>query len=276
MNNGEKMLEICISTYGERINRLSSLPFLSNCRYLIVHQAYVDISISNDAKERFSYKDITLIKSDTKGLTNSRNEALKYSTEELILISDDDVIYEYDMADKIFLAKKNNPFDIALFKAKVTEDSTDFRKYPINNRKLSKIDCLHACSIEMVLDKKRIDASGVMFNNDFGIGAKFICGEESIFLFDAIDANLNVSFINQYIVSHPKESTATNKNNAFSILKAKGAVYRYGFGFIIGLLLILRLSFLKPISKVMGVSKFYFLKSLFTGFMAITGTSQDK
>lgn len=128
----------------------------------------------------------------------------------------------------------------------------------------------------MVLDKKKIDASGVFFNKCFGIGAKFICGEESIFLFDAIDANLNVSFISQHIVSHPKESTATNKNNVFSILKAKGAVYRYGFGFIIGLLLILRLCFLKSISKVMGVSKFYFLKSLLTGFMTIAGTSQDK
>ncbi|SQH59021.1 glycosyl transferase family protein [Aeromonas caviae] len=276
MHNGEQMLEICISTYGKRINRLSSLPFLNNCRYLIVHQDYVDVFISNDAKERFSYEDITLIESDTKGLTNSRNEALKYSTEELILISDDDVVYECDVADKILSAQKENPFHIALFKAKVTEDSTDFRKYPINSGQLSKIECLHACSIEMVIDKRKIDTSEVFFNKDFGIGAKFICGEESVFLFDAIDANLNVSFINQYIVSHPKESTATNKNNAFSILKAKGAVYRYGFGFIIGLLLILRLSFLKPMSKVMGVSKFYFLKSLLTGFMAISDTSQDK
>lgn len=260
------MLEICISTYGERVNRLANLPTFLNCRYLIIHQAYNQTELTNCLIDRFSKGDISIIKSDTIGLTKSRNEAVKYSTGKLLLISDDDVLYSNDLVNKILLSKEKFDFDIALFKASVSGDTSDFRVYPNQTKKLGRVDCLHACSIEMVLDRRVIEHNQELFNINFGIGSEFLCGEESILLFDMLRKKKNLYFINEYIVSHPKESTATGSINVDEVLKAKGAVYRYGFGFFLGFILMLRLAFFNSMPRIINQTKVTCFRKLSVGF----------
>lgn len=260
------MLEICISTYGERVNRLANLPTFPNCRYLIIHQAYNQTKLTNCLIERFSKGDISLIKSDTFGLAKSRNEAVKHSTGKLLLISDDDVLYSSDLVHKIISSKEKFDFDIALFKASISNDDSDFRVYPNQTKKLGRVDCLHACSIEMVLDRRIIEHNQELFNINFGIGSEFVCGEESILLFDMFRKKRNLYFINEYIVSHPKESTATRSINVDEVLKAKGAVYRYGFGYFVGFILILRLAFLNSMPAILLQTKINCFRKLSVGF----------
>ncbi|OCH05719.1 glycosyltransferase [Aliivibrio fischeri] len=251
-------LDILISTYSNRINGLNLPHPQEKIRYIIVHQKYMDGYLKAELLSQ--REDVKYIKSDSIGLTKSRNIALGLSTSELKLIADDDVEFYPDLYEIITRRYIQDSFDIGIFKIKTQDSHDEFRKYPLKEKKFNKVDCLHVCSIEMVLSKK----CNIRFNENYGIGGEYLCGEESIFLFDANEKGLNIQYFPEYIVSHPKESTVTSMSDG--VLSSKGAVYRYGFGKWLSLIFILRLAFYSDFSKSSSISRISLFRKLLVGW----------
>lgn len=256
-------LEVCISTYGKRINNLCSLPKSENVKYCIIHQSYQEVTYSNDLQLRLKYGDVRVINSNSVGLTNSRNEAITNSRSRFILISDDDVCFLDGFQDTVLSAFENSQSDILIFKIK-TDKGNDFREYKTKEFKYNKLDCLKVCSIEMAFRKD--DSTFDFFNPRFGLNSDYICGEESILLFDSLDRGKEIAFIPEYIVIHPEESTSTGRITEEQ-LEAKGAVYRHGFGKFISLLFLIRLSFFSRFCEVNRLNKFKTMISLLKGYL---------
>lgn len=252
-------LDILISTYGNRIEKIKLPIYHANINYIIVHQGYHQIENIELTKRN----DVTYIKTNTIGLTRSRNIALNHSKSSLALISDDDVVLSTNLYEKITSAYLREPFDIGIFKA-ITEYGDDFRVYPKNEKLFSKKDCLNVCSIEMVIHNN----CKIRFNEKFGLGENFTCCEESIYLIDAYRCNMKIKFIPEVIVSHPKISTATGAINK-KILYSKGALYKYSFGYTFSLLLIIRLAFFSQFCKKFNIKSTDAFKGLINGWKNI-------
>jgi len=77
---------------------------------------------------------------------------------------------------------------------------------------LNSFDIFNVSSIEMTINKKMLDAVGVEFDENFGLGGKFEMGEEAIFLFDLKRKNEQLVFEPQVIVEHNSLTSSTKKN----------------------------------------------------------------
>ena len=251
-------LDVLISTFSDRITNLSLPDKKEGVRYIIVHQKYRAVkTLPDDILKR---SDVKYIKTETVGLTKSRNIALESSDADLKLIADDDIAFLPNFDKVIKDSYQKYKFDVGVFKIKSIGSGSEFRKYPSKDKWYNKIDCLNVCSIEMVITK----SCNTKFDESFGIGGKYLCGEESIYLFDTIRKKRKIKYISKYIVSHPLESTVVTGGS--KVLEAKGAVLKYGFGRLLSLIFIMKLSVMSRFNKIYNINRIDVFRKLMAGW----------
>jgi glycosyltransferase involved in cell wall biosynthesis len=223
--------EILIATQNK-----SSLAFLevmfpfehfSNYNVLIINQ-------SNDVGLTSDFEKVRVINVDERGLSRSRNLAIKNARKKICLIADDDVIYFPNFDKEIINAfNQNTKASIITF-----NHQRIGKELPQNNsRKVyshSKKTLENVCSIEIAFKLKDIQASGICFDENFGLGSYFETAEEYLFLCDAVQIKLNMLFCPSVIVSHPLISSGEDQGSDI-VLFARAALYyktKAYFGYI--------------------------------------------
>lgn len=205
-----KLLTIIISTLNKGIVGLEKTVSFQHpdiC-YLIVHQNHDDIEIPNQLLR----DDITIITTQTKGLSNSRNIGISNCTTKYGLIADDDVTYIESGLLEILTIIENDKFDVATFKIKTLHGEPEYKNYPFESL-LIKEDSKHwVSSIEILLNIESIKSKDITFDNRFGLGTFLRKGEEQILLFDAMKCNMIIKYFPIYIVNHPYESSGKKKS----------------------------------------------------------------
>ncbi len=203
-------MKLCIllSTIDQGINNVKSvvLNYREDVSYIISHQY---------TSEKFKFipsglhrKDIFVSQIPGYGVTKSRNNAIKLAKGKIGLFSDDDVTYTNEYFDKIIKAfSVNKDLDIALFKIKTPKGFPEYKNYPKNKLKISKLP-FSVGTIEIAFNINRIKESKINFDERFGAGQRLLIGsDESIFVLDCVKKDLNIWFIPEYVVNHPFEST---------------------------------------------------------------------
>lgn len=216
-------LNLAISTIGkEGIKRVFSLlpPPIPKVSYVISWQNHEGCVLPETVGER---DDVTIIKTDSKGLSANRNNALNHCNGDIVLLSDDDIDYNQGAFNDIIEAFENDPeMDIALFKI----DYNNRKQYPDKDLVLSfpYPKFYFPTTPEIAFRKSRI--GNLQFWEGLGLNSlEMHSGEEELFIFSAIKRGLKVFFINKEIGKHP-HPTSGEKITA-EVLK--------GNGFIIGL-----------------------------------------
>ena len=159
------------------------------------------------------------------GISNSRNMAINNALGDICVICDDDTIFEADCISSLLSkAVKYPEAEIYTFKI-ITPDRKPYKRYPKQEKYIKrKIDNLSISSIEIAFKREAIIDKKIRFYNWLGLGTDFSGGEEICFIRDCITNKLKVVYINEFIVSHPIESSGKNfeqKSNAL----ANGAIY---------------------------------------------------
>ena len=183
------------------------------------------------------YKDvnIVLIESQKKGLSINRNVGLSCCKGDIIILSDDDCWYPEDAVEKIIDAFKQYNADILLTQIYDQINGRPYKKYSDKQYTVSnKLSLLSRSSIEIAFKKKVIEK--VQFDESFGLGARFVCGEEVDFLMRAYEYNANIFYNPQVTVFHAVKQIAYNKSN----IVAKGALYAKNLNMWCGVLVCLR------------------------------------
>ena len=217
-------LDVAISTYREegikRVEKMLSSP-KTGVKYIISWQEHENAEIPISVKER---KDVEVFRLDKKGLSNNRNNAIDHCKGDIILISDDDLQYQGDFADKIIYAFEKNPeVDLGIFKVKFEKE----KAYPEEDCQLNLPfpKNYYCSSVEIAFRREKVSA--LKFWDKMGLGNHLLeCGEDELFLISAIKRSLNCRFFNEYIATHPLETTGN---------KISDGILR-GQGFIIGLI----------------------------------------
>jgi glycosyltransferase involved in cell wall biosynthesis len=145
-----------------------------------------------DSMNYKNYK-VTIVCSTDRGLSKSRNLALKHARADIVVIADDDIQYVDGYSKKIIEAyDKINDADIITFK--VRED----KKYFSHIKKLNKILVHKITSYEITMCLHKI--KNIRFNEIFGTGSGYFShGEENIFLTDCIRKGERIYFYPQNI-----------------------------------------------------------------------------
>lgn len=122
-----------------------------------------------------------------KGVGLSRNNCLNRSTADIILFVDDDerLVDDYDkIIIKEFELKPN--YDIIFFNLIKNEKKV----FNCQNKHIKKYNSLKYGTASLCVRRKKIFANNIHFSLLFGPGAQFGCGEDSIFIYDALSKGL--------------------------------------------------------------------------------------
>jgi hypothetical protein len=199
------MLTIGVATVAENfyktIENLSKLNIDDNrvC-FVVICQLFgndKDSLFRKISKLNFSEKYLNIYYSDEEGISNSRNLAIeKCQSKYLWFVDDDFVFVEHEMnclVRQLALSKT----DIMLIRIRSLENPAmfykDYANHPVGFNR-SKLYLLKASSIEIVVRKDFVIKNKIYFNNSFGLGSLYPCGEENLFLFDFIDAGGSVFY----------------------------------------------------------------------------------
>lgn len=165
--------------------------------------------------------DVRYVETQERGLSKSRNMAIKESDGDICILCDNDVEYEKGY-DKIILdAYGRHPdADVIVFFIKRPE-----RCSPIfdTDKKMGYLSVLKIFSPEISFRKDKI--SDIGFNELFGAGAKYSMGEENIFLYECLKKHLKIVYVPQMIAKVREEESTWFHGYTKEFFISRGANY---------------------------------------------------
>lgn len=217
----ENDFEILIATMNRK-----NLDFLA-AMFPFNHFSEYSILIINQSKDTTLssiYPSVRIINSTSVGLSKSRNLALNNANGKILLIADDDVVFQKDFVSKVIAAyNKFHQATVINFCA-IYQNGTYLKKYPKNSKKqLNTFDVFNVVSFEITINKNNLDIARTRFDENFGLGAIFEMGEEAVFLFDLKLENQQIAFENLIIVEH-KGLTSSDKKGIKERYYIQGAL----------------------------------------------------
>lgn len=195
-----------------------------NC--LIINQI-LDSSMEK-VTEEYKKNKIKIISFEERGLSKSRNEGLKNSEGEILLLTDDDVFlkkgFEKIIKDEF---KKDPDLDILTFQTELPSGKK-YKKYKEKEFDHNTFSLMKIMSIEFAVRRASIIENKIKYDERFGLGSIFQSGEENIFLIDCSRKKMKIKNIPIPLVVHEQESTGFIMTDL--LLETKGAFCQRVFG----------------------------------------------
>lgn len=196
---------------------------LKDLLVLVINQTTEDKLLNSEQRN------IRVLNSFERGLSNSRNLALENAVGNICFIADDDVEYLPDAIETALKAYEDYPKAAFISFQFLERDGSSgilYQKKPGTQNSLTHKQHLH--SIEITLKPEILHQNKIKFNKCFGIGALFSSGEEQVLRDDLVRKGLQVVFVNKPIVKHlDKTSVAVEGSKEFtqSITAVKYRLY---------------------------------------------------
>jgi len=214
-------LQVLISTMNLK-NAKSLIDKMNiSTESIIVNQCTEkNIKLLNEKKEKY-----VLYSFYEKGLSKSRNKAIKYSNADICVIADDDMTYldNYEYIIKKAY-KKYKDADIIAFYVESAPNSVR-KKKKLKEGKLGYLSSLKVQSVQVTFKKNSIVNNNISFDELYGAGTDNYMGEENIFLYDCLKKGLKIYSVPQKIAYlHDGESTWFRGFDK-KYLEVKGAMF---------------------------------------------------
>lgn len=171
-------LEVLLSAIEFKKEDLDKMNITSTCT--VINQCEKEDFEEYKNFKIYSYKEI--------GASNSRNRALEKAKADILLLCDDDVIYNKDYEKNVIEDFENNPkADVIIFNME-----NPYRKY----RKIKKSKKLHIynslsfASYNIAFRKESV--KNIKFNTMFGPNETYHSGEDTLFIVDCLKNKLKI------------------------------------------------------------------------------------
>jgi hypothetical protein len=218
----EPRITIGYSCLGHRVGNLRLPPAQHDIEIIVVVQGSEPPPVPARADLRYVYLSGT-------GVTRSRNEVLAVARGRLVLFADDDIEVHLDGVRDLAQAFDVDPaLSLAMGEA-VDENGALRKRYPRRARDLRVWNAAKAGTIEMMVRRQAVLASGVRFDERFGAGATHHLGDEYIFIVDLLRAGLRCRFFPVVVASHPGTSSGSTFGSAIDVAP-RAAVFERVFG----------------------------------------------
>ena len=208
-------LEVLLSVMNLNKQDLPKMNITSNC--IVINQCKYSSYEEYKNFKIYSYNEI--------GLSKSRNHALSLAKGDILLFCDDDVIYnkDYEIIIKNEFKKQQNA-DIIVFNLESPN-----RKIRINkkNRKVHFYNCLRYGTYRIAIKKSAIN--NIIFDERFGAGAKYLSGEEGLFLYECLSNKLKIYASDKFIGRVEQTKSTWFDGYNYKYFFDRGALY-YAIG----------------------------------------------
>lgn len=214
-------LDLAIVTHKpEGIRRVASMILQPQpgVRYVVSWQEHQGCAVPPE----LGRPDVEVYRFDGKGISENRNNALAHCRADVILFSDDDLIYKPQWLEELRRLFEAHPETDVATLISLHGDPGRFPSEPTAlGEKFPK--GYSVASFEIAL--RRSTAGGLRCCPELGLGApRFHGGEDEMFLLSAIHRGLNCKFFPITICEHPHDSTGTKGTFTSGNLQASGVV----------------------------------------------------
>lgn len=187
--NKDYSVQVLISTMNQQDHSLLSKMNI-NSDAVVVNQCH------QDSLEEFDYNGykIKWINMSARGVGLSRNTALCFSSADIVLFADDDVIYNDDYAQNVLKAfEQNKKADVICFDIDLVGSTKNFgfRKNK-KKKKLSLFNSMRYGGCRIAARRKSLLRERISFSLLFGGGAELSSGEDSLFIRDCFKRKLKL------------------------------------------------------------------------------------
>ena len=206
-------LEVLLSVMNYKLKDLNKHNITSDCT--VINQCN-----KNGYKK---YQNFKIYSYNERGAANSRNRGLEHVTNDIILLSDDDMVYEDNYKETVLNAFKSNPkADMIIFNVYSPNRPKRMIK---KNRRLHIYNSLHYATCNIAF--KRNSVGNIRFNNLFGPNGyyKNAGGDDTLFIVSFLNNKLKVYSNTQYIGTVYHEKSTWHKEHDKDFFFDKGALY---------------------------------------------------
>lgn len=223
MNEKLPSLDLAVVTHRpEGLERVAKmlLPPAQGVTYVVSWQDHRDAPIPADLAAR---EDVKIYRFDRVGQSLNRNNAVAHCRAEIVLHSDDDVIYYAEGLADLRRAFRDHPeVDFATFRS----DHGDMSRFPAEATNLLPRKLPKGYSVACFeLAFRRELAPWLRCCPELGLGSeRFHGGEDEALLLAALHRGLNCWFFPVTICAHPHDSTGTKASLTDQNLLASGCI----------------------------------------------------
>jgi glycosyltransferase involved in cell wall biosynthesis len=216
-------LTVAVATTGARVAQIALPPPAPGIDYLIHVQA-MGAGPLPDALRR---DDVTLRAEPGTGLSVNRNAGLAQAGGALVLFSDDDIALAPEGLAAMRAAFASDPaLDLVLgWRAGQLPDTGPRRA----RHALTRFNTGRAAVPGIVIRRASLQATGLRFDEGFGVGAPCPLGEDYIFVTDLLAAGLRGVGLPIVTGAHDGPSSGDNWHDPL-LIKSRAAVLRRVFG----------------------------------------------
>lgn len=226
-------LDILICSLNKGIVRVQDvlLPPQEGVNYIVSYQYTDERYLDLIPKVLSKRSDVTIYQYRGQGLSANRNLALEKARADLVMYADDDARLLPDTPEKIFKCfEGREDLDVAFFCA-TTYTGRPLKNYPEKDFAVKSLPESYTVSaLEIVCRREKVQGK-IRFDERFGLGTKFLtCGEEEIWIEDALRAGLVVHYYPEKIV---ETSTMLKKSLVYvdaGVQRSRGAIAYYHYG----------------------------------------------
>ena len=226
-------LDILICSLNKGIVRVQDvlLPPQEGVRYVVSYQYTDDRYLDLIPQVLLTRDDVAVYKYKGHGLSANRNLALDKATADIVMFADDDARLIAETPQRVTRPfEADEELDVAFFMAS-TYTGKPLKTYPGEPFQMLAMPKEYTVSaLEMAFRRNKVQGQ-LRFDERFGLGTKFLtCGEEEVWLEDALRARLKICYFPVKIV---ETSTMLKKAMVFvdaGVQRSRGAItyYRHG------------------------------------------------
>ena len=169
---------------AKRINAQSDIVIINQCD---TNGSSVETYMNKKGNPFHAY----FISTTERGLSRSRNMAIKNAHADICLLADDDEYFFDNAAADIVQAYYDHPdADVITFKVEGSHGSK--KSYAQKLSHIGYLNALHVSSVQISFRRESIVNNGILFDPEMGAGTGHGCGEENKFLYDCLHKHLRI------------------------------------------------------------------------------------
>ena len=155
------------------------------------------------------FGNIKMITTATRGVGLNRNIALMAADAEILLFSDDDVVYNDDVAENVTAAFEKLPqADVIVFGMDIVKNGKITERRHLKRGRLKVWNSMRFGTYTVAVRRSSVIKKNVTFNQCFGGGCPFSAGEDTLFLKSCFDAGLKVYSYDYVLGTCSKDSSS--------------------------------------------------------------------
>lgn len=221
-------LEMLISAVKEDVNTLAKRMNLESDA-IIINQTdrfeYAEYGHNGKKIKCFSFAE--------KGVGLSRNNALLRATGDIVLFSDEDIVYDSGYEEKVLKAFEEHPeADFLLFNMRVGRERATY--YTDNFHRVHIWNAGRYPTYSFAVRREKLHASHITFSLLFGGGAKYSNGEDSLFLKDCLKYGFKVYAVPIEIGEEKVRESTWFKGYTEKFFYDRGYLYHHLYGWLAG------------------------------------------